>query len=43
MSKCVSSSNRILKLISYFVISNPMSVAGKNYRSLIDNDKDKIR
>ena len=38
MSKCLSSSNCILKLISYFAISNPMSAAGKSYRSLIDDD-----
>ena len=38
MSKCLSSSNCILKLISYFAIANPMSAAGKNYRSLIDDD-----
>ena len=38
MSKCLSSSNCILGLISHFAISNPMSAAGKNYRSLIDDD-----
>ena len=38
MSKCLSSSNCILKLISHFPIANLMSAAGKNYRSLIDND-----
>ena len=27
-----------LKLISHFAIANPMSAAGKNYRSLIDDD-----
>ena len=37
MSKCLSSSNCILKLISHFAISNPMSAAGRNYRSLIDD------
>ena len=37
MSKCLSSSNCILKLISRFAIANPMSAAGKNYRSLIDD------
>ena len=36
--KCLSSSNCILKLISHFAIANPMSAAGKNYRSLIDDD-----
>ena len=38
MSKCLSSSNCILKLISQFAISNPMSAVGKNYRSLKDDD-----
>ena len=38
MSKCLSSSNCILKLLSHFAISNLMSAAGKNYRSLIDVD-----
>ena len=38
MSKCLSSSNCILKLISHFAIANPMSVSGKNYRSLMDDD-----
>ena len=38
MSKCLSSSNCILKLISHFAIANNMSAAGKNYRFLIDDD-----
>ena len=38
MSKCLSNPNCILKLISHFAIANPMSAAGKNYRSLIDDD-----
>ena len=38
MSKCLSSSNCILKLISHFAIANPISAVGKNYRSLIDDD-----
>ena len=38
MSKRLSSSNCFLKLISHFAIANPMSAAGKNYRSLIDDD-----
>ena len=38
MSKSLSSSNCILKLISHFAIANPMSAAGKNYRYLIDDD-----
>ena len=37
MSTCLSSSNCILKLISHFAISNPISTAGKNYKYLIDN------
>ena len=38
MSKCLSSSNCISKVISHFAISNPVSAAGKNYKSLIDDD-----
>ena len=38
MSKCLSTSNCILKLISHLDISNPMSATCKNYRSLIDDD-----
>ena len=38
MSKYLSSSNCILKLISHFAIANPISAAGKNYISLIDDD-----
>ena len=38
MSKCLSSSNCILKVMSHFAISNPISAADKNYRSLIDDD-----
>ena len=37
MSKCLSSSSCILKLISHFAIANPMSAAGMNYKSLIDD------
>ena len=40
MSKCLSSSNCILKLISHFAIANPMSAAGDNYRSLIADDRE---
>ena len=42
MSKCISSSNCILKLISHFANSNPMSVTVKNYRShiIIDDDSE---
>ena len=38
MSKYLSSSKCILKLISHCVIFNPMSAAGKKYRSLIDDN-----
>ena len=38
MFKRLSNSNCVLKLISHCAISNPMSAAGKNYRSLIAND-----
>ena len=38
MSRCLSSANCILKVISHVAISNPMSAASKNYRSLIDDD-----
>ena len=38
MSKCLSSLNCILKLISHFAISKPMSAAGKNFRSFKDDD-----
>ena len=38
MSKCLLSSNCILKLIFHCALSNPMSAAGKNYRSLIDDN-----
>ena len=37
MSKCLSSSKCILKLISHCTISNPISAAGKNYKYLKDN------
>ena len=39
MSTSLSSSNCILKVISHFAISNPMSAEGKNYRTLIDDDE----
>ena len=39
MPKCLSSSNCILKLISHFAIANRMSAEGRNYRSLIDDDR----
>ena len=37
-SKCFSSSNSIVNLISHLAITNPLSSAGKNYRSVIDAD-----
>ena len=38
ISKClsISSSNSIVNLISHLAITNPLSNAGKNYRSVID-------
>ena len=36
ISKCLSSSNSIVNLISHLAITNPLSSAGKNYRSVID-------
>ena len=38
ISKYLSSSNSIVDLISYLAITNPLSSAGKNYRSVIDAD-----
>ena len=38
MSKCLSRSNCILNLIFHFPITNPMSAAGKYYKSFIDDD-----
>ena len=38
ISKCLSSSNGIVNLISHLAITNPLSSAGKNYRSVIDAD-----
>ena len=38
ISKCLSSSNSIVNLISHLAITNPLSSAGKNYRSVIDSD-----
>ena len=40
MTKCLSSINCILKLISHFAITNSMSIAGKKHRSVIDDDAD---
>ena len=36
--KCLSSSNSIVNLISHLAITNPLSSAVKNYRSVIDAD-----
>ena len=38
ISKCLSSSNSIVNLISHVAIINPLSSAGKNYRSVIGAD-----
>ena len=38
ISKCLASSNSIVILISQLAITNPLSSAGKNYRSVIDAD-----
>ena len=38
ISKCLSSSNSIVNLISHLAINNPLPSAGKNYRSVIDPD-----
>ena len=36
INKCLSSSNFIVNVISDIAISNPMSTAGKNYRSVLE-------
>ena len=36
IKKCLSSSNSIVNVISHIAICNPMSTAGKNYRSVLD-------
>ena len=38
ISKCLSNSNSIVNLISHLAITNPLSSACKNYRSVIDAD-----
>ena len=38
ISKCLSSSNSIVNLISHLAITNPLPSAVKNYRSVIDAD-----
>ena len=37
---CLSSSNSIVNIISHIAICNPMSTAGKNYRSVLDANGD---
>ena len=37
-SKCLSSSTSIVNLISHLAVTNPLSSAGKNYRSVINAD-----
>ena len=38
MSKCVLSSNQIVNLFFHLAFTNPLSTAGKIYRSAIDAD-----
>ena len=40
IKKCLSSSNSIVNVISQIAICNPMSTAGKNYRSVLDANGD---
>ena len=40
IKKCLSSSNSIVNVISQIAICNPMSTAGKNYRSVLDANRD---
>ena len=40
INKCLSSSNSIINVISHIAICNPMSTAGKNYRSVLDANGD---
>ena len=40
IKKCLSSSNSIVNVISHIAICNPMSTAGKNYRSVLDANGD---
>ena len=37
---CLSSSNSMVNVISHIAICNPMSTAGKNYRSVLDSNGD---
>ena len=40
IKKCLSSTNSVVNIISKIAICNPMSTAGKNYRSVLDvNDQ----
>ena len=36
IKKCSSSTNSVVNIISNIAICNPMSTAGKNYRSVLD-------
>ena len=36
IKKCLSSTNSVVNIISNIAICNPMSTAGKNYRSVLD-------
>ena len=38
ISKCLYSLNSIVSLISHLAITNPLSIVGKNYRSVTDAD-----
>ena len=40
IKKCLSSTNSIVKVIYHIAICNPMSTAGKNYRSVLDANYD---
>ena len=40
IKKCLSSYNSIVNVISHIAICNPMSTAGKNYRSVLDANGD---
>ena len=40
IKKCLSSSNSIVNVISHIAICNPISTAGKNYRSVLDANGD---
>ena len=40
IEKCLSSSNSFVNVISHIAICNPMSTAGKNYRSVLDANGD---